>query len=450
MMAEEVLEEVAPNSISSQNETLPASVPNTTTMTRLPAPSTVTPADTSARSIRPVNSEVNAELEALAKGTRRGTLTSLMAHFRQTRKSEVKPRKHYRRGTIFLEHLEAQQVAKGIDNKFVESMKVHYEKSHLSTNTMIGLSIFQSGNNPVNDPFAVDNMPLEIQVGFRKKLFRLFSLQLLAVIALVLAFATDAGFGSCFTSLWNLFGAFVAMIVALFVLYLKKYNYPLNFGILVVYTMLQAVFLGGLDAYLTQHLSLFVFIFTFVVITLHGFICTFPLRGPTGGPGRLLGYMVSVGIAYAAVFAISLVVYFTALSTAVAHAPLLMTLTVTEYLLSSAFILILCLWFAYDASCMNQKLSPDEYMQGMIFFYTDMVLFLIFLGMITFAFMACEGDACCCGSAEILPAYPVGLVGDTAAPVAEGDGGQEQEEPDTNAPAPAAPTPAVQIEDMER
>ncbi|KDO20418.1 hypothetical protein SPRG_14356 [Saprolegnia parasitica CBS 223.65] len=359
--------------------------------------------------MKPATSEAAAELEELAKGTRRGTATTLFAHLRRTRKSEVKPRKYYRRGTIFLEHLEAQKVAKGVDSKFVDTMKAHYEKSHMSTSTMIGLSIFQNGNNPVNDPFAVDNMPLEIQIGFRKKLFRLFSLQLLAVIGLDFAFTSAPGLGSWFRSPWNLFGVFCLMILSLFVLYLKKYIYPLNFGILAVYTVFQAIFLAGLDAYLAQHISLFVFIFTFVVITLHSVLCTVPLRG----------YMVSVAIAFGIVFMLSLIVFFTAL-----HETLSPPMSVTEYLLASAFILILCLWFAYDASCMNQKLSPDEYMQGMIFFYTDMILFLIFLSMITFAFMACEGDACCCGSAEILPAYPVGVVGDAAGPV--GEGGSER------------------------
>ncbi|EQC28499.1 hypothetical protein SDRG_13827 [Saprolegnia diclina VS20] len=413
MMAEEVLEEIAPNAVPSSHETnVPATVTRLPSINSLVAPA----ADTSTRGMKPVTSEAKAELEELAKGTRRGTITTLLAHLRKTRKSELKPRKYYRRGTIFLEHLEAQKVAKGVDSKFVDTMKAHYEKSHMSTSTMIGLSIFQNGNNPVNDPFAVDNMPLEIQIGFRKKLFRLFSLQLLVVIGLDFVFTSAPGFGSWFMSPWNLFGVFCLMILSLFALYLKKYIFPLNFGILAVYTVFQAIFLAGVDAYLVQHVSLFVFIFTFVVITLHSVLCTTPLRGSSDSPGRLLSYMVSVAIAFGIVFVLSLVVFFTALRESLSP-----PMSVTEYLLASAFILILCLWFAYDASCMNQKLSPDEYMQGMIFFYTDMILFLIFLSMITFAFMACEGDACCCGSAEILPAYPVGIVGDAAGPVAEGD-----------------------------
>jgi hypothetical protein len=65
---------------------------------------------------------------------------------------------------------------------------------------------------------------------------------------------------------------------------------------------------------------------------------------------------------------------------------------------------LICMWFAYDASCMNERLSPDEYMQGMVFFYTDMVLFLFFLSIIFFACFACEGGDCACyGTADIVP-----------------------------------------------
>ncbi|OQR85365.1 hypothetical protein THRCLA_23035 [Thraustotheca clavata] len=415
MMAEEVIEGRAPNTVMEDlHPVVPVVAPPPVRMPSIHAQSGV------------VDAEANAELAALAKSTRRGTVTALLAHFRKTRTSEVKPRKYYRRGTIFLEHLEAQKVAKGVDSKFVDTMKVHYEKCHLSTNTMIGLSIFQNGTNPINDPFAVDNMPLEIQIGFRKKLFRLFSLQLLVVIGLDIGFSAISSFNSHFDSLWNLFGFFCLMILSLFALYLKKYNYPLNFVILAIYTTFQAIFLAGLDSYLVQHLTLFIFIYTFLVITLHGFICTFPLKGSADTPGRLMGFIGSVTISFLIVFVISLLVYFIGYSNALSSPPVNMSLT--EYLMACAFILILCLWFAYDASCMNQKLSPDEYMQGMIFFYTDMILFLIFLGMITFAFMACEGDACCCGSAEILPAYPIGMVGDSTTPVAE----EQEQELDTD------------------
>ncbi|RHX98810.1 hypothetical protein DYB25_013629 [Aphanomyces astaci] len=366
------------------------------------------------------------DLMAMASNTRRKTIQNLWGHIKGKKPDTVvKPRSHYRRGTIFLQHLERQQIAKGGgDNKFFERIKSHYEHAHMSTSTMIGLSIFQNGVNPVDDPFIVDNMPLEIQIGFRRKLFELFSMQLLVVVGLIAAFSNIAGLKAPFVEFWPLVAIFAATIVLLFALYLKKYNYPTNFVVLGVYTVCMSVFLVGVDAYLGMHVSLFVFALTFVVMSVLGVLCTIKKADDT-----LYGYMPSVAVAFAVAFAVASLVYFTALRN---------VFSTTTFFMCCATILVLSFWFAYDASCMNQRLSPDEYMQGMIFFYTDMVMFVMFVGMVAFAFMACEGDVCCCGSAEIMPVYPL-----------RGGGAAEDDEnvqPDGH--GEATPPSAVENEDI--
>ncbi|POM70077.1 hypothetical protein PHPALM_13551 [Phytophthora palmivora] len=70
--------------------------------------------------------------------------------------------------------------------------------------------------------------------------------------------------------------------------------------------------------------------------------------------------------------------------------------------------LLLIMWFAYDASCMNERLSPDEYMQ---------------------ACFACEGDCACYGTADIV--VPIGRGGgrdDDDEIDDEGDGGEGGED----------------------
>ncbi|KAF0739854.1 hypothetical protein Ae201684P_016859 [Aphanomyces euteiches] len=351
--------------------------------------------------------------------TRRNTIQSLWQHITGNRKnSTVKPRSHYRRGTIFLQHLEMQKVAKGdsrFDHKFFDRVKEQYENAHLSTSTMIGLSIFQNGVNPVNDPFIVDNMPIEIQIGFRRKLFRLFSMQLLSLVGLIAIFSTSSALRSAFGSFWHLVGIFALTIVLLFWLFIKKYNYPANFVILTLYTISTSIFLVGVDAFLSTHVTIFIFGFTFVVMTQLGFYCTLSYKRSDGTPA-LFGYLKCVTVAFILTLGVSCAIYFTLLTDIIG---------LTAFLLSCGAILFLSFWFAYDASCMNQRLSPDEYMQGMIFFYTDMVVFIIFVGMIAFAFMACEGDICCCGSAEILPIYPLRGLNDTTVQPIEGDVEQE-------------------------
>ena len=40
---------------------------------------------------------------------------------------------------------------------------------------------------------------------------------------------------------------------------------------------------------------------------------------------------------------------------------------------------LIAFWVAFDAECLARKISPDEYMSAVIFFYTDFILVLVFL-----------------------------------------------------------------------
>ncbi len=294
------------------------------------------------------------------KAERRGTIFRLVERMNPNRKSVLKPRSHYKRGTIFLRHLEAQKIAKGeskVDHKFIETMKKHYQSSHLSAETMIGISIFQSGENPTDDPFRVSNMPLEIQIGFRRKVFSLFSLQLLAVVAIVsistylLKDNIKPETGHFISYIWHIVAMFGCMIVALFLLHLKRFNFPINFILLGLFTATQSVFLFALDTYIGNSVSIFVFSFVFLVMLLHGFVCTTTRKDDTGNY-KLLGYVPSVLISYAVVFLVSIGIFLGILydSKAMAYT----SMTWTQYLLCCASILLLSIWFAYDASCLSE------------------------------------------------------------------------------------------------
>uniref|UniRef100_K3XAK8 Uncharacterized protein n=1 Tax=Globisporangium ultimum (strain ATCC 200006 / CBS 805.95 / DAOM BR144) TaxID=431595 RepID=K3XAK8_GLOUD len=108
----------------------------------------------------------------------------------------------------------------------------------------------------------------------------------------------------------------------------------------------------------------------------------------------LISYPVVILVGFFLAFVGSLFIYFIYMQDVVSS---------LQYSASLAAMLLLVMWFAYDASCMNERLSPDEYMQGMVFFYTDMVLFLLFLSIIFVACFACEGDCACYGTADIAP-----------------------------------------------
>ncbi|KAL3658068.1 hypothetical protein V7S43_016912 [Phytophthora oleae] len=329
-----------------------------------------------------------------------------MTRLFQSEDEEMDPTKrkaHYRRGSILIKHLEEKKAlgkATETDMKFFDVVKKRFDANFMESRTIISLSVFQTGSNPMDDPFAVIHMPVVIQQGFRRKLFSIFTVQLLAVIILLAFFSyvpaiTDA-FNDIFDNWHYVFITFVIMVLALLWLYLVKYRFPLNFMILGVYTVTQSLFFAAFDCLFQTKASIFIFTFLFGIMGVTTLLCTMIIRrsfDPNIEP-TLISYPVVLLISFFIGFVTSLFIYFFYMMDVVS--PL-------QYSASLAVMLLLIMWFAYDASCMNERLSPDEYMQGMVFFYTDMVLFLLFLSIIFVACFACEGDCACYGTADIVP-----------------------------------------------
>ncbi|KAG3102709.1 hypothetical protein PI124_g13856 [Phytophthora idaei] len=315
----------------------------------------------------------------------------------------TKRKAHYRRGSILIKHLEEKKAsgkATETDMKFFEVVKKRFDANFMESRTIISLSVFQTGSNPMDDPFAVIHMPMEIQQGFRRKLFSIFTLQLLAVIILIAFFSyvpaiTDA-FEETFFNWHYVFVMFVLMVLALLWLYFVKYRFPLNFMVLGVYTVTQSLFFTAFDCFFETKASIFIFTFLFGIMGITTLLCTTIIRRSVDPNVQrtLISYPVVLLISFFLGFVTSLFIYFFYMMDVVS--PL-------QYSASLAVMLLLIMWFAYDASCMNERLSPDEYMQGMVFFYTDMVLFLLFLSIIFVACFACEGDCACYGTADIIP-----------------------------------------------
>jgi hypothetical protein len=310
---------------------------------------------------------------------------------------------HYRRGSILIKHLETKK-AKGLatekDMKFFDMVKNQFDANFMESRTIISLSVFQTGSNPMNDPFAVIHMPVEIQQGFRRKLFAIFSIQLLAVVGLIALFGYTPGiveaFESAFCEWHYVFATFVVMVLALLWLYFVKYRFPLNFIVLGIYTVAQSLFFSAFDYLFETRASIFMFAFLLVVMSITTLFCTMITKRSLDDsmPSTLISYPVVLLIGFFLAFVGSLFVYFFYMTAAI---------STLQYSACLAAMLLLIMWFAYDASCMNERLSPDEYMQGMVFFYTDMVLFLLFLSIIFVACFACEGDCACYGTADIVP-----------------------------------------------
>lgn len=364
-------------------------------------------------------------LSSRAKGSISGLIHQMTKLFLHSDEDEMDPAKrkaHYRRGSILMKHLEEKKAtgkATEKDMKFFEMVKGHFEANTMESRTIISLSVFQTGSNPLNDPFAVNHMPMIIQQGFRRKLFAIFSLQLFAVVALICLLSYPAAIVAAFKpifSQWHfVFVAFLVMVAALLWLYLVKYKFPLNFFVLALYTVTQSIFFAGCDYLFETKASIFIFSFLLCIMAMTTGLCTMvtkKARDENETPEMLISYPVVLLVGFLLAFLGSLGVYFLYMQDVV---------STIQYCGSLAAMLLLVMWFAYDASCMNERLSPDEYMQGMVFFYTDMVLFLLFLSIIFVACFACEGDCACYGTADIAP------IGGTDGAVDEEDGEEDDD-----------------------
>lgn len=381
----------------------------------------------------PVRSPGEAQPVAVTRGKLRYAIKRMtkMFSFDSDEMDPALRKAHYRRGSILIKHLEtkkAQGKATEKDMKFFEAVKSQFDANFLESRTIISLSVFQTGSNPMNDPFAVIHMPIEIQQGFRRKLFAIFSIQLLFVVLLILLFSYTPGVNKAFESAfmeWHyVFATFVGMVLALLWLYFVKYKFPINFVVLGIYTVAQSIFFSAFDYLFETRASIFMFTFLLVVMSITTVFCTLVTKRSFDDsvPSKLISYPVVLLIGFFLAFVGSLFLYFFFLTEAV---------STLQYSASLAAMLLLVMWFAYDASCMNERLSPDEYMQGMVFFYTDMVLFLLFLSIIFVACFACEGDCACYGTADIVPIGRGGGNGDDEEGELgndEGDGGELQGE----------------------
>ena len=99
---------------------------------------------------------------------RRNSVRNTMAR----RGSILKPREHYRRGTVILEHIEKQMN----NNKRPtnQELMIYQQLANIKNKrlvhrrSMIGITVFANGGENVYDPFVVSKMPTDLQIGFRR------------------------------------------------------------------------------------------------------------------------------------------------------------------------------------------------------------------------------------------------------------------------------------------
>jgi hypothetical protein len=252
---------------------------------------------------------------------------------------------------------------------------------------------------PGVNPYAVSDLSIQIQRGFRRKMLTILLVQLLYSIGLglIIRYTPVGGIrpdvpleqswlATAFPAQsWSALLLMVCTLVGIPCLSCVKDKHPWNLIATWLWSTLLAVFLAAADipdAYARAHSM-------FIIMTMLAFgvfllllLTQLPgLKTPEGNPGLL-----SFGVA-------GLISWVTWLSAAIAlkaTVPLFMTeeFDTGPFVSSCVVSSIVFAWFCYEAFKLSAKMSPDEYMKGVIYFYTDM-----FYVCMCCALLACLGSA---------------------------------------------------------
>ncbi|ETW05325.1 hypothetical protein H310_04276 [Aphanomyces invadans] len=261
------------------------------------------------------------------------------------------------------------------------SSRVRTSRAHFDMTTL------RTGDNPIDDPFAIANLPPDIQRGFRMKVFGLLAVQLLYVsmTTSILTFAPTVQRG-LWTWLQEDYAAVVllaAFVAGLVVLHAVKYSYPVNYIVFAIFSTCQAVLVTAIGIQFDTYAGCVACYASLLVVLLLMEFSTAKSGALFMGRAREL---VPIRVAGAGAFVVA------AVPLAVAYGIFQdMLMTPLEFVLVLAFVVLMTTWFACDVSYICKRLSPDEYMQGTVFFYTDMLVFLMVV--FTLVAMATTGTA---------------------------------------------------------
>ncbi|TYZ67934.1 hypothetical protein PybrP1_012474 [[Pythium] brassicae (nom. inval.)] len=236
------------------------------------------------------------------------------------------------------------------------------------------MQLWEGNSDAVSDVEmgAISQLPLPLQVAFRCKMLTIFALQLLLVLALVglCAFyppVNDVVATAFQLKLGYLIAAAAALVVLLVVLYVIRALFPLNWLVLLLFTGAQAALFAALGVTFDTYVGVFNCGASFCCVVIMLLLAGVRRREP-GEPPKLLSSVAAGLIAYVVVALAACALYVRFGRAFV---------TPEGFAASLAFQFALILWFALDAAFMYRVMSPDEYMHGVIYFYTDMILLTV-------------------------------------------------------------------------
>lgn len=263
---------------------------------------------------------------------------------------------------------------------------------------------------------SIAALPIDMQIGFRRKMLSIFAVQLLLLTGLMglltyeptLSGLIEDGFQQPIAIIAPL----IIMIGTLALVYVVRAKFPLNWIMVLLFSAVLSVFLAGLQVWITTNAALFCCGFTFlnvcIMVPLSGLKRQRRLRTPQAvasmdpsshphHPSRPSRVATNVSdpafqvptetVLRSSTFAGAIGFVVTgAVAGAILGAVGNKFVSAETFGYSLLFELVLVTWFAYDANSMYNVMTPDEYMNGVVYFYMDLIalvaLTLVFGGVL--------------------------------------------------------------------
>ena len=245
---------------------------------------------------------------------------------------------------------------------------------------------------PGVNPYAVNELPLEIQQGFRKKMLTILFLQMSFSLSVAFFVRYVPGVNGVLEMAFppQKVPSLVLLVVVMFGLPLTacvKDNHPWNLVFTAGWSVLLGIFLGASDlpgAYSRAHAFLMIMLeLTGGIMLLVPFSLLKTVDAEEGRP-KLWGFAAAGVCSWVLTVIVSSVVFTQAKAAihwdGISPEPIFASVTVVSTIIFA--------WFCYEAFKLSCRMKPDEYMKGVIYFYTDM-----FYVCACCALMACLGGS---------------------------------------------------------
>lgn len=162
------------------------------------------------------------------------------------------------------------------------------------------------------NPFAVANMPLDIQLAFRTKMLTLLCLDIGVILLLMTAIVYTPEINDALVGVrWLVMISFFGWIYMIGLMYAVKDKYPYNYMTLAGFTFFMALLLGTGDPGFKSHANFQIIIYSFTSLVIFSVLSVF--KCPCSKEGKPMTFKKCTMVAWVITFSASLVLQLSSL-----------------------------------------------------------------------------------------------------------------------------------------